>query len=66
MCSARNPFDTFLAHGECVIRVGLCPVISQVVAKPNSPSTEWIRELRPSLGPLSLNGTLIERRSPIV
>jgi len=29
MCSARNRFDTFLAHGERVIRVGMCPEVSE-------------------------------------
>jgi len=29
MCSAGNPFDTFLGPGERVIRVGLCPELSE-------------------------------------
>jgi len=29
MCSARNQVDTFLAPGERVIQVGLCPELSE-------------------------------------
>jgi len=29
MCSARNRFGTFLAHGELVIRVPMCPELSE-------------------------------------
>jgi hypothetical protein len=43
MCPSRNPFATFLALVERVIRVGVYPVISQVLAKPTSRPTEWIR-----------------------